>query len=59
MTYAVDIGSGDMIYVPSFIRTGSGIQTSISGIHRHIYRQTDTKTDTYYSTEVPNPGVTR
>jgi hypothetical protein len=26
MTYAVEIGSGAVIYIPSFIKTGSGIQ---------------------------------
>jgi hypothetical protein len=35
MKYAVDMGSGAMIYIPSFIKIGSGIQTLIGGIHRH------------------------
>jgi hypothetical protein len=26
MKYAVEFGSGAMIYIPSFIKTGSGIQ---------------------------------
>jgi hypothetical protein len=26
MKYVVEIGSGAMIYIPSFIKTGSGIQ---------------------------------
>jgi hypothetical protein len=26
MKYAVEMGSGAMIYIPSFIKTGSGIQ---------------------------------
>jgi hypothetical protein len=26
MKYAVEMGSGAMIYIPSFINTGSGIQ---------------------------------
>jgi hypothetical protein len=30
MKYAVDMGSGTMTYIPSFIKIGSGIQ----GIHR-------------------------
>jgi hypothetical protein len=34
MKYAVEMGSGVMIYIPSFIRTGSGIQKLIGG-HRH------------------------
>jgi hypothetical protein len=35
MKYAVEIGSGARIYIPSFIEIGSGIQKSIGGIHRH------------------------
>jgi protein associated with RNAse G/E len=29
MKYAVDMGSGDMIYIPNFIYIGSGIQKLI------------------------------
>jgi hypothetical protein len=29
------MGSGAMIYVPSFIKIGSGIQKLIGGIHTH------------------------
>jgi hypothetical protein len=29
MKYAVEMGSGAMIYIPSFIKIGSGIQTLI------------------------------
>jgi hypothetical protein len=29
MKYAVEIGSGAMIYIPSFIKSGSGIQKLI------------------------------
>jgi hypothetical protein len=32
MKYAVEMGSGVMIYIQSFIKTGSGIQNLI---HRH------------------------
>jgi hypothetical protein len=35
MKYAVEMGSGAMIYIPSFIKIGSGIQTLIGGINRH------------------------
>jgi hypothetical protein len=35
MKYAVEMGSGAMIYVPSFIKIGSGIQKLIRGIHGH------------------------
>jgi hypothetical protein len=31
MKYTVEIGSGAMIYTPSFIKTGSGIQKLIAG----------------------------
>jgi hypothetical protein len=33
--YAFEMGSGAVIYVPSFIKIGSGIQKLIGGIHRH------------------------
>jgi hypothetical protein len=29
--YAVEVGSGDMIYIPSFIKIGSGIQKLVGG----------------------------
>jgi hypothetical protein len=35
MENAVEIDSGAMIYIPSFIKIGSGIQKLIRGIHRH------------------------
>jgi hypothetical protein len=35
MKYRVEIGSGALINIPSFIKTGSGIQKLIGGIHRH------------------------
>jgi hypothetical protein len=34
--YAVEMGSGDMICIPSFIKIGSGTQKLMGGgIHRH------------------------
>jgi hypothetical protein len=33
--YAVEMSSGAMIYIPSFIKIGSGIKKLIGGIHRH------------------------
>jgi hypothetical protein len=39
MKYAVDIGSGAMIYIPSSMKIGSGIQKLMGGMHRH--RDTD------------------
>jgi hypothetical protein len=38
MKYAVEIGSGAMIYMPSFTRIGSGFQELTVGIHRHTDR---------------------
>jgi hypothetical protein len=37
MKYSVKMDSGDMIYIPSFIKTGSGIQKLIGGINRHTH----------------------
>jgi hypothetical protein len=34
MKYAAEMGSGAVIYMPSFIKIGSGIQKLIEGIHR-------------------------
>jgi hypothetical protein len=43
MKYAVEMGADAMIYIPSFVKTGSDIQKLIGrGIHRH----TDTETYT-------------
>jgi hypothetical protein len=38
--YAVEMSSGPMIYIPRFIKTGSGIQKLIGGggLHRHTDR---------------------
>jgi hypothetical protein len=38
--YAVEMGSGAVIYVPSFIKIGSGIQKLIGWIHRYADTQT-------------------
>jgi hypothetical protein len=35
MTYVVELGSGDMIQIPGFIKIGSGIQTLIGRLQRH------------------------
>jgi hypothetical protein len=35
MKYAVEMGSGAIIYIPSFIKIGSGIQKVMWSIHRH------------------------
>jgi hypothetical protein len=36
MKNAVEVGSGGIIYIPSYIKTGSGIQKLTGGIHRQI-----------------------
>jgi hypothetical protein len=35
MKYAVEMGSSSMIYIPSLIKIGPGIQKLIWEIHRH------------------------
>jgi hypothetical protein len=35
MKYAVEMGSGGMIYIPSFIKIGSAIQKLIGGNDKH------------------------
>jgi hypothetical protein len=35
LKYAVEMGSVVIIYIPSFIKIGSGIQKIIGGIYRH------------------------
>jgi hypothetical protein len=39
MKYAVEMGSVAIIYIPSFINIGSGIQKLIGGIHIQTHRQ--------------------
>jgi hypothetical protein len=39
------MGSGDVIYVPSFIKIGSGVQKLTGGIHRHTDNYTHTRAD--------------
>jgi hypothetical protein len=34
MKYAIEMGSSAIIYIPSFMKIGSGIQKLIGGIHR-------------------------
>jgi hypothetical protein len=38
MKYAVEMGSVAMIYVPNFIKIGSGIRKLIGWINRHAVR---------------------
>jgi hypothetical protein len=37
MKYAVEMGSGAMIHIPSFIKIGPAIQRLIRGIYRHFH----------------------
>jgi hypothetical protein len=39
MSYAVEMGSSAMIYIPSLIKIGSGIQKLTEGGYRHTHRQ--------------------
>jgi hypothetical protein len=40
MKYAIEMGSGAMIYIPNFIKIGSGIQKLMGGyMYRHAHRQ--------------------
>jgi hypothetical protein len=39
MKYDVEIGSGAMIFIPSFIKTGSTIRKFIGWTHTHTHRQ--------------------
>jgi hypothetical protein len=41
MKYAVEMGSGAMIYIPSFIKIGSGISKLMVGVGEGIHRHTD------------------
>jgi hypothetical protein len=34
MKCTVEMGSGAMLYIPSFVKTGSAIQKLVKGIHR-------------------------
>jgi hypothetical protein len=43
MKYAVQMGSGTMTYIPSVIKTCSGIQNLYGGIHRQAMGHTDSK----------------
>jgi hypothetical protein len=39
MNYAVEMGSGIMIYIPSFIKIGSGVKKLTGGIHIQTHRE--------------------
>jgi hypothetical protein len=35
MKYAAEIGASVMIYVPNFVKIGSGVQKLLGGIRKH------------------------
>jgi hypothetical protein len=39
LNYAVEMGSGAVIYVPSFIMIGAGVQTLMGGGYTHTHGQ--------------------
>jgi hypothetical protein len=39
--YVIEMGSGTMMYLPSFGKVGSGIQKLLGGIHKQTPRQQD------------------
>jgi hypothetical protein len=39
MKYVVEMGSGAMVYIPSFIKVGSDLQTLLTGIYIPTCRQ--------------------
>jgi hypothetical protein len=39
--YVVEMGAGTMIYIPSFIKLGSGIQKLMGGGDTQLHRQQD------------------
>jgi hypothetical protein len=41
MKYAVEVGACVVIYIPSFMKIGSGIQKLTRGIHRHTQTECD------------------
>jgi hypothetical protein len=45
MKYAVNMASGEMVYIPTFIKIGSGLQKLLGGY-------TDTNTHTHTHTKV-------
>jgi hypothetical protein len=47
MKYAVEMGSDVMIYIPSFIKIGSGIQKLMGARDIHADRHTDSKVISY------------
>jgi hypothetical protein len=51
MEYAIGIGLGAMVYIPSLIKSGSGIQKFIGGARTHA-RTHHTHTHTHRAKEI-------
>jgi hypothetical protein len=56
MKYAVEMGSGAMIYIPNFIKIDSGIQKPIGEIHRYTHRMERTQTYFYFIFKIKKVG---
>jgi hypothetical protein len=42
------MGSGAVIYLPSFIKFGSGVQKLIGGIHKHTHTDSNVVPKAYF-----------
>jgi hypothetical protein len=51
MKYAVEVGSNAMIYISSFIKIGSAVQTSMDGANTKAYRHGDLTSLLLFSSE--------
>jgi hypothetical protein len=52
MKYAVEMGSGAMMYIPSFIKTGSGIHKSIRRGHTGTQSACRLQKSTFFSSKI-------
>jgi hypothetical protein len=48
MKYAVETGSDAVIYIPSFMKIGSGIQNLMEGTHRQTAWRSHKPTSIYF-----------
>jgi hypothetical protein len=51
MEYAVEMGSGTLIYIPGFIKTSSGIR-NLTGWDTQTHRQQGDQTSHFYSSKL-------
>jgi hypothetical protein len=54
--WTVEMGSGAVMYVPYFMKIGSGVQKLIRGIHRHTHRQQHDLISLLYFLKMRNVG---